>query len=243
MKIIAISDFHGILPEITITFDLLLICGDVSPFDIQGRKDKMKEWFKCNFKSWVTELNCDKIIMIPGNHDFYLESLDNKLKRKKFEDQFFGKLRCLWNEYYEYNYNEDDENKILKIFGTPYCHIFGSWPFMRDTRTLIKKFNEIPENLDILLTHDPAFSLGNTDVIMRPKYESQAHFNHVGNVQLKNRLFWLHDQDGLPKYCFNGHIHTGDHHFNEFLGMKYANVSLMDEYCNELIYNPLIFNI
>ena len=246
MKITVISDFHGILPQILEPTDLILICGDISPFNIQGEKNLMQQWFATRFKSWVAEQVCDKIIMTPGNHDFYLESIKTNKSRRAFENEYWGKLICLWNEYYEYKYQNENEQKVLRIFGTPYCHIYGNWPFMRYPETLKEKFKAIPQGLDILITHDPVFSLGDSDVILKPKYKNQAHFEHVGNKELYNQLMYMHSQDekyGLPRYCFCGHIHSGDHEMKEYLGMKFANVSLMDEYCNQLVYEPLTFEI
>jgi Icc-related predicted phosphoesterase len=243
MNITAISDFHGILPEINST-DILLICGDISPFNIDDKLLSMESWVTYEFKAWIKNLNCDKVILIPGNHDFYLESLKTKKQRREFEELFLGKLKCLWNEYYEYIYEENNQSKILKIFGTPYCHLYGNWAFMRTKKVLIEKFKQIPPNLDILLTHDPIFSLGNTDVILNPVYDSQIHCNHVGNEELREQLIYLNDNfKGLPKYCISGHIHSGEHSIGNYLGMKYANVSLMDESCNKLVYSPLNFNL
>ena len=241
MKIAVISDFHGLLPE-NIHCDLLLIAGDISPFNIQGNKEKMKEWIQTTFKEWVDNLDCDEVVMTPGNHDFIWEAMDSKTKRREFHNIFESKLICLWNESYIYPYLEDGKTKEVKIFGTPYCHIYGNWPFMRHTWILQEKFREIPDDINILLSHDPPFALGDTDVILKPKYPTQAHFSHLGNMDLKERVLNIIDRkDSQLKYLFCGHIHSGDHTFKEWFGIKYANVCLMDEYCNELIYPPLEF--
>ena len=39
------------------------------------------------------------------------------------------KATILIHEEYEYLSNE---GKIYKVFGTPYCKIFGNWAFMRE---------------------------------------------------------------------------------------------------------------
>lgn len=237
MRVTAISDFHGILPEIEET-DLLLICGDISPFQIQFNKDEMEDWFKTTFANWVENLNCKKIIMTPGNHDAYLENKKTEKKRDEFHSIFKDKLVCLWNQYYELNLL----GETLKIFGTPYCHQYGTWPFMRTAITLKEKFEIIPEGLDILITHDPVYNLGSTDVILKPKTLQQSHFKHLGNVELKEHLYSLHE---FPKYIFCGHIHSGEHdlHYNEHLNCYFANVGLMDEYCDSLVYKPLKLEI
>jgi hypothetical protein len=50
------------------------------------------------------------------------------------------KATILIHEEYEYLSNE---GKIYKVFGTPYCKIFGNWAFMRENETLKEKFSEI----------------------------------------------------------------------------------------------------
>jgi hypothetical protein len=41
MKTIAISDLHGLLPEIVEPADIMFICGDISPLHIQFNKPEM----------------------------------------------------------------------------------------------------------------------------------------------------------------------------------------------------------
>ena len=49
LKIAAISDIHGFLPEITEPADVLLIAGDISPLHIQFNKPAMKIWIETEF--------------------------------------------------------------------------------------------------------------------------------------------------------------------------------------------------
>jgi Icc-related predicted phosphoesterase len=145
------------------------------------------------------------------------------------KDVWHYKLNCLWNEYATY--------EGLRIFGTPYCHMFGDWPFMCEPDELEKKFDEIPPFLDILITHDPVYELGNSDVTI------QNENQHIGNLPLRNRLEYLYEKyDGLPKFCFCGHIHSGDHSLDTWHEMKFANTSLVDEYYEEA-YRPLVLEI
>jgi len=238
MIIKAISDMHGYLPQIS-DCDVLLIGGDISPFNIQSDNENMEVWLDEVFGWWIENLPCNKVIMTPGNHDFKLQLYKTHKQRREFEDRFDDKLKCLWNEYYEFEFC----GETLKIFGTPYCHEFGKWPFMRSGDILEEKYKEIPGGLDILLTHDPAFMLCNTDVILRPIYQSQADRGHVGNCELKERIMQLVNENQAPKYVLSGHIHSADHEIKEYLGMKVACISVLDERCNKLIYEPLEINI
>ena len=74
MKICAISDTHGFLPEIE-PCDLLLISGDIIPLYIQRNHIASSNWFYTEFTDWIGQLKCDKIIIIAGNHDFYLSNI------------------------------------------------------------------------------------------------------------------------------------------------------------------------
>jgi Icc-related predicted phosphoesterase len=234
MKVTVTSDLHGILPEIEPT-DLLIICGDISPLKIQRDILSVNSWLNTDFKDWVKALPCDKVIMTPGNHDYFATMLHMDVKRQGFMNIFDNKLICLLNQYVEYN--------GLKIFGTPYCHMFGNWPFMCESDELEERFKKIPPFLDILITHDPVYKLGNSDAIMNPIYQGQEKGEHVGNIQLRNRLEFLYkEHKGLPKITVAGHIHSGDHTLSEWNGMKFANTSLVDESYEEA-YRPLVLEI
>ena len=69
MKLIAISDLHGNLPEIKEKADIMIIAGDISPLNIQGNKPKMIKWLKTTFIDWINSLNVEKVHLIAGNHD------------------------------------------------------------------------------------------------------------------------------------------------------------------------------
>lgn len=236
MKIVVTSDLHGYLPKIA-PCELLLICGDIVPLRMQNNVPQCSKWFNREFKNWIEEIPCDKVIMTPGNHDYALAQMNHEIQRNEFEKIFFCsvqnrkeifsyKLTCLWNQYTSYN--------GLRIFGTPYCKIFGNWSFMRVPSELNAKFADIPPFLDILLTHDPAFNLGNTDI---------AQGEHHGNIELRDRLETLYNKyDGLPKYYFCGHFHEGEHKLDVWNGMKFANTSLVDE-AYEPAFEPLVLDI
>ena len=70
MLVTALSDIHGTLLPIE-SFkpcELVCICGDISPLNIQGTHKKMRKWLVNEFKPWCESLPCDKVIFIAGNH-------------------------------------------------------------------------------------------------------------------------------------------------------------------------------
>lgn len=54
MKIAAISDLHGNLSFDVKKSDILCICGDIIPLDVQRNYQGSKDWFKKRFIPWRT---------------------------------------------------------------------------------------------------------------------------------------------------------------------------------------------
>jgi Icc-related predicted phosphoesterase len=231
MKICAISDLHGYLPEINQS-DILLIAGDISPLEIQFNKPKMKIWLETEFAYWIKSLPVDKVYMIAGNHDGYFESI-NTMNMAEFRTQCDFKLIYLKNNYVVHRH----DGKEYKIFGTPYCHIFGSWPFMRSDEYMEEKFKAIPDEVDIIISHDPPYGIGQVDQILETTRWSNQLLRHCGNPPLAKRL-------GEIKYklLVCGHIHSGDHDLFEFNGGQVVNVSMKNENY-QVHYEPFYYEI
>lgn len=129
-------------------------------------------------------------------------------------------------------YTSSQDSKTYKIFGSPYCKIFGLWAFMRNADILTRKFNEIPENIDILFTHDAPY--GTSDVCLEGPW---VDGEHIGNRQLRDIVI-----DRKPRYHFHGHLHSSNHE-EELLGeTKVFNTSILDERYL-IMYDPLIMRI
>ena len=52
---------------------MLFICGDIVPLEIQKDIPKSLIWFNKKFIPWCAEQPVDKVYLIAGNHDFFLE--------------------------------------------------------------------------------------------------------------------------------------------------------------------------
>lgn len=234
MKICAISDLHGYLPEIIESADIILIAGDISPLEIQFNKPKMKVWVETEFAHWIKSLPVEKVFMVAGNHDSYFESISRSNVLSLYQ-ACNNKLVYLKNEIAHYY---DVYGKLWSIFGTPYCHIFGNWPFMRSEEYMEEKFKKIPEKIDIIISHDPPFACGDVDVIMDAPAHRLGHVRineHLGNIPLAKRL---NEIDYKLLVC--GHIHGGEHYFNEI--WKTVNVSYLNEYYKPY-YEPFYYEL
>lgn len=70
MKVTAISDLHGNLIDIE-PCDLLLICGDISPLDIQRDYIQMTKWIFNEFREWIMKIDCSTVILMNYNLKIY----------------------------------------------------------------------------------------------------------------------------------------------------------------------------
>ena len=136
-----------------------------------------------------------------------------------------------------FEYIDDNGNSIL-FYGTPWCHQFGNWAFMASDEFIKNKYEKIPNNIDILITHDP-FSLGTVGTIQEGYYTGEQ----AGNKVLTDTIIHL---ENPPKIVFSGHIHTGNHNLDTFSiankdgkvnTIKFMNVSLLNEDYNH-VYDP-----
>lgn len=235
MKVAVISDLHGHLPIYPSPYwegieecELLLICGDILPLSIQSNMPRSRDWLIEEFKPWAASLPVEQVYFIAGNHDFWFEKNDIEA-RKIFS--LNDKVTYMKNEYLDY-YASIQDSKTYRIFGTPYCHMFGNWAFMRGEETLAHKFSEMPDDVDILISHDAPY--GTSDICFEGFSTSKGH---IGCPELRDAIL-----EKKPKYCFHGHLHSSNHG-EEVLGeTKVYNTSILNEQYN-LVYEPLIIRL
>ena len=223
MKIVAISDLHGQFPEIKVEkCDVLCICGDIIPLEIQTDVYKSKNWLKTDFIAWCNSIACEHILLIAGNHDLIFE----QILHHEIIDIFLGT---------KIHYLENDEVEIdgKRFYGTPYCHIFGNWAFMREDFHLKMIYDLIPENLDVLLIHDAPY--GTSDICLQETEWNDKE--HIGCIPLRDAIV-----EKKPKIVLHGHLHSSNHEVELLEETKVYNVSILDETYN-IAYKPLVLNI
>lgn len=175
MRIVHVSDSHRKLDQITIEpCDILIHTGDD---DINFVKDavKLNRWFK--------NQSARLKIFCPGNHDWLFQK-DYNIGVASLDE-----ATVLIDKQIEF--------EGLKIYGTPYQPAFCDWAFNlpRDGKELQAKWDLVPNNIDILLTHTPPFGI--LDYI--PDQNKS-----VGCKLLLESLKRI-----KPKYHLFGHIHEG----------------------------------
>ena len=233
MKICVMSDLHGELPDAHDTAELTLICGDIVPLRIQRNIPQSKKWVKTEFLYWALNWPSEKILFIGGNHDFVFDGHWHGGDTTELYFQSDGKVEYMSGEFPKYY--TDNEGKEHKIYGTPYCHIFGNWAFMREDETLRELYKSIPTGCDIVISHDAA-DINNLGLVPPNVWHPSSSVN-AGNKVLAEAIKLT-----KPKYYFCGHIHEGNHRVTEIDGTTMANVSLLDD-SYQMVYEPLYLDI
>jgi Icc-related predicted phosphoesterase len=221
LKICAMSDLHGTLPftEEIGKVDVVVLCGDTVPMAYQRSGKLSNLWLRDEFKSWIDGLDCDRVIMIAGNHDFYFSYEDKTFIKDLFKELCGEKLVYLQDESYEY--------KGVKFYGCPWCKGPLKWAFCpNDINRDITRYYEMIEDCDVLLTHQPA-SLFNIGI-------SYYWTEKPQDWSSKALLDAIAKKDILVNFC--GHIHSGDHQRATYVSGNHStvfyNVSLMGETYN-----------
>lgn len=222
-KIAVTSDLHGILPEVE-ECDILLICGDIIPLWCQSNMIASEEWFQTKFFPWCRDCSAKNVVFIAGNHDHFLA------RKLAWSLEMLRPWRAQGVYYLK---NDFIELEGLKIFGTPYCKIFGNWAFMREPERLKQYYSEIPKDLDILISHDCPY--GVHDIIVEDS--PWANGEHIGNPQLLDAI-----KDKQPKYHFSGHLHGTSHEPENIDNTISYSVSLVNEKYRA-VYPILYLNI
>lgn len=238
MIIDCISDLHGNQPELE-GGDLLIVAGDITAMDT------LIEWGL--FFAWLKKQKYKKKILIGGNHDNFLESAFPKNK-KEAEDlkevidslDSGADFEYLCDSGTEFSYfidvyPEEDEgflpsgHRTLKIWGSPWTRAFhGMNPkckaFIIDKEErLFDKFELIPHDTDILITHYPPYG------ILDGIPQEDGSLFHVGSHALYNCSEYI---ENLKLHIF-GHIHEGYGIEERFLSntmVKSINASIVNEY-------------
>jgi Icc-related predicted phosphoesterase len=173
-RIVCLSDTHNRQGQFDVPDgDILVHAGDLT-----GR-GTLREITAVN--EWLGRLPHRHKIVIAGNHDFLFEE-ENLLARSLLTNA---------------TYLQDSEVSAdgVKIWGSPWQPWFHDWAFnLRRGEALREKWELIPEDTDILITHGPPMGI----------LDETASGERVGCEDLRDRLAAMSAPPGLHVF---GHIH------------------------------------
>lgn len=229
MNILAISDLHGNLEGLDFSGqDIVIIAGDFAQLKGRGKWHiyDQKKWIEKRFIPFVSKWPMTKFLIVPGNHDM---CLDPKWTMPHTDVNW----TIDWPDNCELLIDRGIVVNGLKVYGTPWVPIISyTWAFEGDHAQLVERFNRIPTDLDILITHSPPH-ISNVFV----DWSLQTNYGPFGSGELTNAIF-----NRQPKHLFCGHIHSGDHETTAFENVQIHNVSRLDERY-EIAYEPFSMTI
>lgn len=204
MKIVHISDTHTRHNDAFLTAQLKEINADVI---VHSGDFSHSDWNSTKtFFDWFLALDFEHKILVPGNHDRFTERLNTDAYARK--QLMPAGLNLL--------IDEEIEIDGVKFYGSPFTPAFHDWAFQIYGDAGVEKWNQIPDDVNVLITHGPAKGL--LDAISELKNDA------LGCPFLKERIQQL---PNLKAHLF-GHIHGG-YGREEINGVLYLNSSILDE--------------
>lgn len=211
-RITLISDTHtkhwelnGDLPG----GDILIHAGDLmnSGRNLEDIKD---------FCKWFDEQNYNSKIFIAGNHDRMFEDFPERAMEIVNSYKLITYLQDSWIKIGDDGQFNDET--MVKIYGSPWQPWFYDWAFNlpKGGPGLMSKWEAIPEDTDILITHGPPQD--HLDVSGPPYNEG-----HLGCALLREKV-----DAQPPKIHVFGHIH-GSYGYKFHNGTHFFNASILNE--------------
>jgi Icc-related predicted phosphoesterase len=222
MRITLISDTHTKHDELSHDpmdlpgGDILIHAGDIMN---SGRNANDIE----SFCTWFQRQNYDHLIFIAGNHDRMFEDKPEQAMEIVNSYKLIDYLQDSWIEV-------GDDKKMVKIYGSPWQPEFYSWSFNlpKGGPGLMSKWEAIPKDTDILVTHCPPQD--HLDVSGPPYNEP-----HLGCALLREKV-----DEQAPKIQVFGHIHGG-YGYKFYNGTHFFNASILNERY-EYVNKPVTFD-
>ncbi len=233
MKVIALADTHGKHSELTQHIQdlldsdpdirMIIHAGDAADvYDPLLNRQELRRFLR-----WFESFDVEYRVFVPGNHDTGIEYFPSVLS--EFSDVDFLIHQELIVEG-------------IRFFGSPFTPSFHNWAYNVDRNLLESYWSQIPERTDVLITHGPAYGIGDATNIGLPKGVVKG----FGDVHLLHRV-----QEIQPKYHIFGHFHdtlteltikNNGIHRQDGIKTKFCNVSMVDTNRN-VVNSPRILEI
>lgn len=200
-KIVFISDTHNKHKHLTSkgmgnilgSGDYLIHAGDCTSM---GSKNEITQ-----FLEWFSNTDFKHKIFIAGNHDFGFEQLTD--------------IPQVYKDYgVIYLFDNDVTIDGIKFYGSPWQPEFHNWAFnLPRGEELGQKWEQIPNDVDILITHGPAYGI----------LDYAPIGGHVGCEELYRKIVEV-----KPKIHVCGHIHEG-YGQKTMGGIEFLNASVLND--------------
>jgi len=204
MKVTLISDTHSKHKQLDADLpggELLIHAGDFmnSGYGAYEAED---------FFTWFDKINnYDTKVLIAGNHDRWMQDRSDDalgiLTGYKTIEYLLDDDLTL---YYD-GHNGDLPEDNVRIYGSPWQPEFCDWAFNlpRNGEEMKAKWDAIPDNTDILITHGPPF--GYLDIPGGQSIRVGCEMLRYRVDEIKPKIHVFGHIHGSSGYYFNGHTH------------------------------------
>ncbi|KAL5010174.1 hypothetical protein ScPMuIL_012479 [Solemya velum] len=203
VRVVCLSDTHMKIedkPEVVPDGDILIHAGDFTNIGLPSNIEK--------FNEFLGKLPHRHKVVIAGNHDqTFMDNNDDF-----YHSAYSTHKVCAAMELFRQTdgkksvkglltnciYLQDSAIELygIKFYGSPWSPEFCNWAFnVERGEEILKIWNQIPEETDILITHGPPLGYGDMN------YDGLR----TGCVELLNTI----QKRVRPKYHIYGHIHEG----------------------------------
>jgi Icc-related predicted phosphoesterase len=205
MRIVLISDTHGLHRQLEVpSGDLLIHAGD---FTFYSKPPSIIS----DFNNWLGSLPHRHKVVVPGNHEYILEEPRNR--------------GTITNATLLVDSGVEVEG--LKIWGSPTTPLYGGAFRMSRPEDRKRHWKQIPDDLDILITHGPPFAI----------------LDHGGSAERREGCPQLLEAvfRAFPRLHVFGHIHAG-YGTLRTSGTIFVNASLLGDSGN-LDRKPIVIDL
>lgn len=176
MRLIAMADTHGYHGQLQVPEgDILVHAGDLTQ---RGTLTQLRE-----VADWLRSLPHRHKVIIAGNHDFAFQRTPAEARA------LFAGL----------TYLEDEAITLdgVRLYGSPWQPWFHDWAFnARRGPDIDAKWQRIPEELDVLVTHGPPAGFGDK-VFSGERVGCEDLTRHLGRTKPRFHLFGhIHEDSG-----------------------------------------------
>lgn len=224
-RLVCISDTHThhsklVLPD----GDILVHSGD---FSKTGRVREMIPFFK-----WFASQPHKHKVLVAGNHDLTLDEDHYKYEWRRWhpvpEDDVSIRAYLAREEGITYLLDREVNLDGVRIYGSPWQPAFGGWGFNLDrgSNELKRVWANIPEGLDVLVTHGPPYGI-------RDQLDTGEAVGCGDLLEAVERT--------VPRVHVFGHIHEG-YGITEGGVTTFINAASCDG-CYRLANAPLVYDL
>mgnify|MGYP000063489640 CR=1 FL=1 len=180
MRIVAMADTHGYHDDLVVPDgDVLIHAGDLSA---RGTLPEL-----ARVANWLRSLPHQHKIVIAGNHDFAFQTHPTEA-RALFQDLASGLI-----------YLQDEMAVVegVEIWGSPWQPWFHDWAFnLHRGPEIDAKWQLIPPNVDILVTHGPPHGFGDR-IFNGDRVGCEDLARQLGRIKPREHLFGhIHEDNG-----------------------------------------------